>query len=538
MTRHRVMAIGLDGFDYKLAERFMAEGHMPALADLKQRAARFFLDEGYTHRSGIPWESAGSGLSPQETGRWSPVVFDPATYTAWREGGQFAPWWDKADLRAVVFDAPNIDLRHARNTQGVVAWGTHSPGTAKAGRPGALLGEVKQRFGDYPAGEWMYGVPWPSARGAEMMGKSLSRALDVRSRAAGWLATERFPEWDFFFAMASELHGGMEGLWHGVDAGHPLHTHPSAGSAASALLEIHRALDRMIGQLVKAAGDAVFIAFNLGGMGPNRHDTQSMVLLPELLYRHAFGHSLLTIPPLWAESPDRLPIMDEHETWDGLSGSWVPEPKAAAENLRVAARRLPRPVKAVLKRARAAVAGWNARDSPLREDIGYMPCYHYRHHWPRMAAFAVPSFGDGRIRINLRGRERDGVVEMSRYGETCRTIETLLGECRNPRTGEPAVARVERLAPADPLALPASEADLLVVWRDVAAVIEHPRLGLVGPVPLRRTGGHTPDGIAYIAMPGLEPGDRGVHSSFDVVPTIARLLGVETAVRLDGKSLL
>jgi predicted AlkP superfamily phosphohydrolase/phosphomutase len=167
-----------------------------------------------------------------------------------------------------------------------------------------------------------------------------------------------------------------------------------------------------------------------------------------------------------------------------------------------------------------------------------MPCYHYRHHWPRMAAFAVPSFGDGRIRINLRGRERDGVVEMSAYGETCRTIETLLGECRNPRTGEPAVARVERLAPADPLALPASEADLLVVWRDVAAVIEHPRLGLVGPVPLRRTGGHTPDGIAYIAMPGLEPGDRGVHSSFDVVPTIARLLGVETAVRLDGKSLL
>jgi hypothetical protein len=50
----------------------------------------------------------------------------------------------------------------------------------------------------------------------------------------------------------------------------------------------------MIGQLVNAAGDAVIIAFNMGEMGPNTCDVQSMVLLPELLYRHAFAHPLLT----------------------------------------------------------------------------------------------------------------------------------------------------------------------------------------------------------------------------------------------------
>ena len=75
---------------------------------------------------------------------------------------------------------------------------------------------------------------------------------------------------------------------------------------------------------------------------------------------------------------------------------------------------------------------------------------------------------------------------------------------------------------------------MLVVWRGVAVALEHPRLGLIGPVPLRRTGGHTRNGIAYVAAPGLEPGERGVRSSSDVVPTIAQLLGL----RLTGNSLL
>ena len=38
--------------------------------------------------------------------------------------------------------------------------------------------------------------------------------------------------------------------------------------------------------------------------------------------------------------------------------------------------------------------------------------------------------------------------------------------------------------------------------------------------------------------PGLEPGDRGVRSAFDVVPTIVELLGARPPARMSGKSLL
>jgi hypothetical protein len=547
MARHKVLAIGLDGYEVSLAERYMAEGQMPAMADLRKRSARFLLDEGPARHAGLPWEHVASGLSPEGAGRWSPVEFDPASYTAWQDGAQFAPWWEETNLRVVVFDPPFVDLRSARNTQGIVAWGSHNAGAVRAARPTPLVAEFVQRFGDYPAVEWTYGTPWPSASRSRLMGETLSHALDVRGCAAQWLATERFPEWDLFFVVAGELHGGVEGLWHGVDPGHPLNTHPSAAPAATALLDIHRALDRMVGRLVNAAGDAIVITFNMGGMGPNNCDVQSMVLLPELLYRHAFGHALLKLPPAWTATPNRLPILDEQDSWDTVRESWVPEPPgksltaATAGNLRAVARRLPEPVKSLLKGVRSAASDWRSRHAPPRrlvQDVDWMPSYRYRHHWPRMSAFALPSFLDGRIRINLRGRERHGIVELSRYEETCRTLETLLGECRDSRTGEPAVATIERASTANPLALASSESDLLIVWRDVAAALEHPRLGLIGPVPLRRTGGHTRNGIAYLAASGLEPGERGVHSSSDVAPTIVHLLGAQPTARLNGKSLI
>jgi len=192
----------------------------------------------------------------------------------------------------------------------------------------------------------------------------------------------------------------------------------------------------MVGHLVKAAADAVIIVFNPGGMGPNKCDIQSMVLLPELLYRHAFGHPLLRLPSEWIAFPKCVPILSEDESWDVARKSWVPalEPKASPGAVRSIARRLPRPVKELLKRGwSAASAAWRSGDvPPTRTALDYMPGYHYREHWRQMPAFALPSFLDGRIRINLSGRERDGVVALSQYEETCRTLQTLLGECRGP----------------------------------------------------------------------------------------------------------
>ena len=537
----RVLAIGLDGLEVSLAERLMAEGELPALAELRRRSARFLLDHGPAQRTGLAWEHVASGLSPEAAGRWAAVEFDPRTYRVWQDGAQLDPWWKDLDRRVVVFDTPYVDLRRAPNTRGIVAWGAHDPGTSAAGLPAGLLDEFLERFGRYPAAPWTYGIPWPSPERTREMGEALSRALDVRTRAARWLMTERLPDWDLFFVVAGEAHGAIEGLWHGVDPTHPLHTHPSGVAADAALRAVHRGLDRMVAELTRAAGDATVVAFAMGGMGPNHSDIQSMVLLPELLYRHAFGRSLLTVPTAWAAAPRTVPILAEDERWETSKLVSRPAPAPVESGaLRRAARSLPIPVRAVLKGVRAGLVSWRSPAAPRRgPDLVWQPAYHYGAHWPQMPAFALPSFYDGRIRINLRGRERDGIVEPVHYEATCRELETLLRECRDPRTGEPAVADIERAATRNPLALASSECDLLVVWRSPAAALEHPRLGLVGPVPLRRTGGHTGrHGVAYVAGRGVDPGDRGVRSAFDVAPAIAELLGAKSRAAMSGASLL
>jgi hypothetical protein len=70
--------------------------------------------------------------------------------------------------------------------------------------------------------------------------------------------------------------------------------------------------------------------------------------------------------------------------------------------------------------------------------------------WCRARAFAVPSNNmTGAIRINLRGREPEGVVEPgAEYEAFRREIAAALTVLENPETGRPAVrwvARVEEL---------------------------------------------------------------------------------------------
>jgi predicted AlkP superfamily phosphohydrolase/phosphomutase len=540
MPDQRVMAIGLDGVEVTFLDRLIEGGEMPALAALRQRAARFLLDHGAAQRTGLAWEHVASGLSPERGHRWAAVEFDPRTYRVWQEGARFEPWWANVNRRVVVFDAPYVDLRRAPKTRGVVAWGAHDPGTALAARPRSLLREFLQRHGAYPA-RWTYGTPWPSPARTQEMGTVLAQALDARARAARWLATERLPEWDLFFAVAGEVHGTIEGLWHGIDVEHPLHEHASARPAADGMMKVHHALDRMVGELLRCAGDAALVVFTMGGMGPNHSDTQSMVLLPELLFRHAFGRPLLAVPPTWAAVPADVPVLDPDDDWGTANALWVPT--IAPASSRAACRRFVDAspmLKTMLLAVRTAVRNWRlTHGAKTPRDLGWQPAARYGKYWPRMESFALPSFYDGRIRINLKGRERDGIVRAADYADVCRRVEALLRECRNPLTGEPAVDAIERPATRNPLHLGTSESDLLVVWRGIATALEHPRLGLIGPVALRRTGGHTGrHGFAYVVAPTLEPGDHGVRSSFDIAPTLVELLGCRPMATMSGSSLL
>jgi predicted AlkP superfamily phosphohydrolase/phosphomutase len=165
-----------------------------------------------------------------------------------------------------------------------------------------------------------------------------------------------------------------------------------------------------------------------------------------------------------------------------------------------------------------------------------MPAARYGQFWSQMPAFALPAYYDGRVRINLRGREACGTVAADHYDGTCEEMIRLIRDCRDLLTGQPAVAEIHR-PKRDPHAVGPSEADLYVVWKSAPLGFTTPRHGNIGPVPYRRTGGHTGSrGFLYMAGAGIAPGEAGAISSFDVIPTVVDLLGEARPAGMSGVS--
>ncbi len=95
------------------------------------------------------------------------------------------------------------------------------------------------------------------------------------------------------------------------------------------------------------------------------------------------------------------------------------------------------------------------------------------------------------------------------------------------------------MAEKNPGAVGPSEADLYVIWKSAAVGFSTPGFGQIGPVPYRRSGGHTgARGFLYMAGEGIAPGNIGRLSSFDVVPTIVDLLGEARPAGISGKAIV
>ena len=509
MTPNPILAVGLDGFDFGFAERLMSEGALPNLRRLHDRSARYRLDHGRDRYSGLAWEHFSSGRSPSDGGRWSAVHFDPATYVTRQDPTSARPFLADLAARTVVFDLPYCDLAQAPRVRGATRWGAHDPGAARVSQPDGLHEELDRTFGPYPAGEWIYGFSWPSADKTRALSAALVRAVGVRRDAACWLLSERLPDWDLAVVVVSESHSAIEPLWHGVDPSHPLHNIESAGPAREGLGSIYAAIDDLIGTLESAFPMATLLVFAMHGMGPNEADVAAMALLPELLFRDAFGAPHMR-PVSWPRHlPDGTPLLDEQQGWGAVVRRALPESSDMAPHSLPVARSMP----------------------------GWMPATRYAPFWPRMRAFALPSYYDGRVRVNVEGREANGLVPRHEYGAVCNSLAATLERCRNLLTGEKAVA--ETYCPkGDPLQVGESEADLYVVWQTAPLGLSCPEVGDIGPLPYRRTGGHTGGpGFLYVSGNGILPGDRGLTSAFDVVPTIIELLGERPSPCVSGASL-
>jgi len=491
-----LLALGLDAFDLLRFRKLLAEGKLPHLACLLERAALHELEMEWPGVPSDPWRSFVLDHPYEVHGclynkRWNPerLSWEFASLYA---GGR-RPFWERArarGLRVAVVDVPHApDPSEDPAEVAIAGWQRHD-----AGPVGVWPPQLAAELGPPPGlGPEPYGHLTPNDL-LEVKERCLA-ACEQAGALVARLVRRRMA--DVYLVAFGAAHRAGHYLWDPL-LWERVGLWPKGAGApfVSALDEVYQALDRAVGRILdEAPADARTLVFALHGMGAE-------------------------VP--WNDLFDRLlALVTGGRPGDGGSGSG----------------RLTR-----LRRSRAAF--WLARRLPRRVQEHFAALLgRWSRDWQRTRCFALPSEGYGAVRVNLMGRERYGCVRPGpAYEELLAELaEGFLG-LRELESGEPVVAavhRVDRLARDGPgrRSLP----DLVVTWREGVGLgsrgvrtADGRTLAFDRPlVPhSRRSGAHRPHGflLAEDRILAAGSGLRQLRSTRDLPRLIRALAGMEDRI--------
>lgn len=539
----QVLVICLDAYDAAISDRLIAEGKLTGLAKIKAQSACFDLEHGEGGRdryTGLTWEHFVSGLKPESAQKWSVISFDKDSYSVRQSHATAQPFVAKLDKKVVVFDAPYFDIEQTPNAKGVVGWGGHDTGMNLSSSPPELLQEIDTKFGARPNIDELNTMVYPDAKATAQLATKLCESVRRRTDICQWLLAEKYPEWDIGIVAFAEPHDAIELLVHGVNPDHHAAALPSAEPAKQGIEAVYEAVSDGIARLRQAFPDASLVTFTMHGMGDNDTDLPTMILLPELMYRLNFNKPFFRAKAQWYDAPP--PSLAPGQSWQqaivqNMQHSLAD--RALGFMKKMPGKLLPKDEPTNGTKAPPSYSPINILQKDREFGVGWMPSLRYRPFWSKMKAFAMPGYFDGRIRINLVGREQQGIVTLEEYPAL---VDELIGEIykiRDLKTGEKVVKHVSCPGEGDPLTLAATQGDIKIIWEGSPIAFKHPSVGTVGPAPMRRMGGHSGGlGALYISGSTVSSGNYGVRSSYDVAPTVIALAGDAPLPEIDGQSVL
>jgi predicted AlkP superfamily phosphohydrolase/phosphomutase len=307
------------------------------------------------------------------------------------------------------------------------------------------------------------------------VGKSVAELQKIRddlvrgARRKGalvrWLLDDA--PWDFFITVFGETHRGGHILWPDGPGSEVI--------PAGALLDVYRAVDEALGDVLAAPAlaDAGLIVFALHGMGRNSSQEHFVPRVMDLVNAGFAGRAQ-----------------------NGPGNRKGRSPRGIVRLLR---ERVP----ASIQNRIARLVPVSVRDEVMNRSVVA------GHDWARTSGFDLVADMNGYLRLNLRGREREGTLE--RDGKVLPRYVAWVRECfeslRIAGSTEPLVGAVhqtsETLAGRRLDYLP----DMVVTWAG------HPPVSriestVVGPVTAElatgRSGNHHREGFCVASVPGTE----------------------------------
>ncbi len=509
--RRRVLLIGLDSADAELVERWTGDGTMPVLAGLRREAAwrRLATPAEIMHVSA--WPSLYTGVTPGHHGMYHAFQVRAGEYGIQRTEPRWCaqpPFWqalDAAGRRCVVFDAfMDYPLPGFEGKQ-VLEYGTWTWFGEPGSTPRSLLGDIRSRFGPYPAPEHADQVEVPSE--PLRFRDQLVAGAAVKARVTRALMQDR--DWDFMFVTFGEPHGAGHYLWHFGDGDYPLQPSEPSLRGQQLVRDVYAGVDAAIGTILEGAGDDTTVIVTSGdGMGPNYSGCH---LMPELLHR-----------------------MDLFKGGGVGGGSAKPAPRAGIlHTLR----------QAVPLSFRQSVTRCLPKRTRYRLGMKWV---NSAIDWNRSRVYCVPNSNEGYFRVNLKGREPTGIVEPgTEYDEILGRLDEQLRALEAPGTGTRVGERITLMDAAYRGERRGDLPDAVISWNLGARIVdtvESPSLGVMrgkagyATSPFY-TGNHRALAFALVRAPdwtGFADADR--PDVLDIAPTILTLLGVDPPGRYEGHS--
>lgn len=503
----QLLVLAIDAASPTLLRRWAADGSLPNIARLMSEGRVGDTRSVESFYTGSTWPSFYTASTPAHHGVYWLSQVEPGTYRGRplppEAFGTIPALWEvlsDAGKEVLVIDVPLSRLSPALNGAQVVEWNTHDVLFGFQASPEGFAARVQQLAGEHP-------VPPPcdaKQRNADQyaaLANKLVAGASARARLTNALLAQQ--SWDFAIQVFSEAHCAGHQMWHTHDPAHP--AYDAMDPNGDLVHRVYQAVDAAIGDvLANVSPETNVVLMSL-------HDMSYMTGWSALL-----SHALVRLGVM-----TRTP---EPPTPTGLVPTLI-------EWLRTAYRIVPKPIRHAL---------YEARTKARAQRIGGV--FWVGIEPAQSQCFSV-DMGPlvGGIRLNVRGREAQGVLDPADCEAFCDRLIPQLMALTHADTNAPLVQRVIRTT--ELFTGPRSDTlpDLIVEWTLDRAlgsrvVGNGAASTLVGTSPAVgaityensycRSGEHRPGGLFVARGPQVEPGvmDRAVNI-YDLAPTFAAMVG-------------
>lgn len=494
---NKVMVIGLDGADWRLLTPWIEAGHLPTFRKLVSEGVTGPLRSTIRPESSVSWSSFSTGVNPGKHGVFGFVERLENEYAFKLTNGSSVRarrFWDLLGEAGHKVGILNVPITYPPDpVNGFIVSGMLTPGTdVRFAYPEELRRRLLDRFDDY-----VFEVSDSTHDKGKL--QNLVRRYTHQQTETAFLLIDEEP-WDLFVVVFTGPDRLQHFLWADADRHHPHHDPALASRFGSAILDHYQTLDRSLAQIL------------------DRVPPDTMIFL---VSDHGFnGCARRFYVNRWLISQGLLALKSGHRRGFNLS--------ALASRLA--------PVDWLRRIKRAVLPDeWTSVDLRSRT-------FAQAVDWTRTRVY----FGlDGGLRINLCGREPQGIVAEADVDSLRQELRQALLAAKDPHTGAHPVAQVFLREELYHGPFAATAPDMIIepvrdhpdpaynTVLDGAMEAEGDLFGTSAPY----SASHTLDGIFVAWGNGVAKGEIEGARIIDLPPTVMAALDVAVPAYMDGRVL-